>query len=304
MVTFLYYLNYVLRKHLKMTNDKMAYCNVFFEKVIAWYYRLTPGGKVIPKKRKRELIVSLTTIPRRIDTVWIVVESILRQSYKPDKVILWLAEDEFAGVKLPRRLLKQQEKGLTVRYCKNLRSYKKFYYTMLENPDAYVVTVDDDTIYAENMLKVMVKTYVENPKCVICNRSHIIKMKNGKTAPYKQWLHYENRWVNGEMQEPSHAYFFTGCGGVLFPAWVLDRRLFDKDAFMKIAPMADDVWLNFICWVSGIKVKNTKGILGFIVAIETKSRSGLAAQNVGEHGNDSQILNVINYLGIDVNDYI
>lgn len=39
-----------------------------------------------------ELIVSLTTYPARIEGIHYVIESLLMQSMKPNRVILWLAE--------------------------------------------------------------------------------------------------------------------------------------------------------------------------------------------------------------------
>lgn len=299
MVTFLYYLNYMLKNCIKR-----EYRDYFFEKVITWYYKIVPGRGAVCRRRKRQIILSLTTIPSRIDTVWITIESLLRQKFPPDRIILWIAEDEFQGVQLPAGLLAQVSRGLEIRQCENLRSYKKFYYTMLENPDAYVVTVDDDVIYAEGMLGEMIKTYKENPGCVICNRSHRVMKHHGQISLYRKWKIYEDRSRKEWKQEPSHDNFFVGCGGTLFPVFLLDHRLFQKQVFMDIAPTGDDIWLNFICWVSGIKVKNTEGVLGAVIFMEEKSKNGLLLQNVGRRKNDVQIRAVLEYLQINVSDYI
>ena len=69
-----------------------------FEILITWYYRIFKRRKqgISPgNKRRRKVIVSMTSIPARIDKVWITVESLLRQTYKPDEIIVWLALDEF-----------------------------------------------------------------------------------------------------------------------------------------------------------------------------------------------------------------
>ena len=65
--------------------------------------------------RKKKIIISMTSIPVRIDKVWIVVESLLRQTYKPDQIILWLAKDEFKDCPLPSTLKAQQKRGLQIR---------------------------------------------------------------------------------------------------------------------------------------------------------------------------------------------
>jgi len=41
-------------------------------------------------KREQKLIVRLTSIPDRINRVFLTIESLLQQSLKPDQIILWL----------------------------------------------------------------------------------------------------------------------------------------------------------------------------------------------------------------------
>lgn len=274
------------------------------EKIITTYYKLTPTVKSGIRKRKRErkVIISFTTIPSRVDKVWITVESLLRQTCKPDEIILWLAKDEFEGKDLPISLVRQMKRGLTIRYCDNLKSYKKFFYTMQENPDSFVITVDDDIIYAEKMLELLLKTYRENPGCVICHRSHLIRKSNGNLLPYCRWTYWVDR---KEMQtEPSFQNFFTSGGGTLFPVFLLDKRVFWKEVFLERAPLADDVWLNLICWLSGLKIKNTESNLGDVILIASSSEKGLLLENVVKNKNDEQMKAVLDYFNIDINDYI
>ena len=238
----------------------------------------------------------------RIDKIWITVESLLRQTYKPDKIILWLARDEFQNVKLPERLKEQQKRGLQIRYCDNLRSYKKFYYTAKEHPDDYIVTVDDDIIFAEDMLEILVKTYRENPGGIICHRSHYIKKHRGKLRPYTEWLGYERRTNIGSRY--SFQNFFTSGAGTLFPVFRLGKVILQQEIFMELAPYADDVWLNFCAWKSGVKTINAKGNLGNIMTIESSSNKGLSITNVAYKKNDGQIEKVLEYLKIDVNQFL
>ena len=41
-------------------------------------------------KRKDEIVVSLTTYGNRIHEVYLTIESLLHQTVKPDRIILWL----------------------------------------------------------------------------------------------------------------------------------------------------------------------------------------------------------------------
>lgn len=276
----------------------------YLEKLITKYYELFPKKNKGIRNRhaRRKIIISLTTIPDRIDKVWITVESLLRQTYKPDQIILWLAQDEFEGIELPDKLKQQMKRGLAIRYCDNLRSYKKFYYTAVENPQAYIVTVDDDIIYAEGMLEKLLKAYKKNPGSIICTRSHWITMRNGRVLPYDNWVNFNKRKKIPEY--PAYGNFFTSGGGTLLPIFMMDKRLFEKDIFMEIAPTADDVWLNFCAWVSGLKIKNVDGILGHVILIKSSSKKGLSLVNLKKNNNDEQIKKVIEYLNINIRNYI
>ena len=52
-------------------------------------------NKLHPRQSGEEVIVSLTTFPARISTVWITIETIFRQEVMPDRIVLWLAKEQF-----------------------------------------------------------------------------------------------------------------------------------------------------------------------------------------------------------------
>ena len=110
---------------------------------------------------------------------------------------------------------------------------------MLEYRNGYVLTVDDDFIYSDRLLAEMMDASACYPDCIICNHAHKIRTDKNGIFPYLRWIRYENRKIKED--NPSFQNFFVGCGGVLFPVWLLDREIFRKDIFMKIAPTADDV---------------------------------------------------------------
>lgn len=90
----------------------------------------------IPKVQGEEVIVSLTTFPARINKVYITIETIFQQETLPNRIILWLANKQFPRglYALPQRLLNMQQKGLEIRFCEDIRSYKKYYYSIKNNP--------------------------------------------------------------------------------------------------------------------------------------------------------------------------
>ena len=59
--------------------------------------------------RETQIVVSLTTYGGRIHEVYKTIQSLFMQSVKADRIILWLAEDEFNPDNLPR-ILQQWKK--------------------------------------------------------------------------------------------------------------------------------------------------------------------------------------------------
>ncbi|RZI46822.1 hypothetical protein [Candidatus Finniella inopinata] len=69
--------------------------------------------------------ITLTSWPGKIRNAHIAIASLLSQTFKPNKVILWLADDEFPGRKIPKAISQLATRGLEVRWCENIRSAKK-----------------------------------------------------------------------------------------------------------------------------------------------------------------------------------
>lgn len=107
------------------------------------------------QRKPPELIVSLTSFPPRIKTVHKTIETLQDQTYQADRIILWLAEEEFPEKEkeLPRELLALRDKGLEIRWCNNIYSYKKLVPTIKLYPNAIIVTADDDLYYSNEWLK-------------------------------------------------------------------------------------------------------------------------------------------------------
>lgn len=237
-----------------------------------------------------EIIVSLTTFQGRIRTVWITIASMMRQTYKPKRIILWLAKEQFQNEdELPRNLKRLKKRGLEIAFCEDLKPHKKYYYTMKNYPEDYIVTVDDDVIYPENHLEQLWKTHLRYPDAICCQYAHKIEYdKNGKIAAYENW-----KSSKGEYEEPSHQIMPVGCGGVLYPPHSLEDEIFNKEAIETLCPMMDDLWLKGMAVLKGTKaVLCGKGSLIYFDIIGTR-KSGLQHVNAGERKNDVAIKAIV-----------
>ena len=76
---------------------------------------------------KHGLVVSFTSFPARIAKLHYVLYSLLVQTLKPKRLILWLGQEEFPGEDgdLPPKLLSLRRNGLEIRWTKDIKQYKK-----------------------------------------------------------------------------------------------------------------------------------------------------------------------------------
>ncbi len=272
----------------------------FLNYIKLFIYNISPSKGLQQQKNGSsniKVIVSLTSFPDRIDKVWICIESILRQQVKPDRIILWLAESEFKDMKIPISLLNQTKKGLEIRYCDNLLSYKKIFYTYKHHSDSIIVTVDDDTIYPKYFLKKLLKRNAKYPKEICCFRAHEMMFdSNNKLMPYLKW----NRLSTTGYQEASYKIVATGVGGILYPPHVFSESLWKKDVFTRYAPYSDDLWLKIISMICNIKIiRATKHSKTWPLITDTQSNK-LCKYNVADGGNDKQFAALIDYYNVDV----
>lgn len=201
----------------------------------------------------RQLIVSLTTFPARIQTVHRTISSILAQSLPPRGIVLWLTNEEFpqGEVGLPVELLALKNHGLTIKWCRNCRSYNKLIPSLREFPSDFVVTVDDDIVYKPTMLEQLVASYLQYPGAIHCSRGHRAQFDaTGAFVSYRDW---QRQVKDGD--KPSYANFLTGVGGVLYPPSVLDKEVFNEDLFTKICRTGDDIWFWFMAVRNGTKIR-------------------------------------------------
>lgn len=245
-------------------------------------------------------VVSLTTFPARVNKVWLTVESILRQSDKPDKILLWLYKGEFNGKQsLPQNLLKLEKRGLDIRFCDdNLMPHKKYYYTMQLFPDANVITIDDDFFFPRDLLKKIKAFHLEYPKAIICPIARKINISNSTIQPYNKWDYCRDN------SEPTNNILTMGGGGTLFPPNSLHEEAFNKDALIELALSVDDLWLKIMSIKNETKVVSIAGEFPrFFIPVKIKKDKRLMDANIMEGNNDKIFSLLIKYYKIPIDSF-
>ena len=217
------------------------------------------------------LVVSLTSFGPRLPVVGKVLQSLLRQTVRPDRVILWLTEAD-AGL-LPEEV---RALGAEIRTCPNWKSYKKIVPTLLEAPDAYIVTADDDVYYGPDWLAGLVARAGAG---VVCHRGHRIGLTDGQPRPYGGW-----EWNIG-APAAGLLIFPTGVGGVLYAPGVFHPDVTDAGKFTRLAPSADDVWLYWMHRLRGSRPEKVGGKFR-VVEWPGSQTQNLRGGNLGSGGND------------------
>lgn len=245
------------------------------------------------RNRDTKIIVSLTSFPERINEVKFTIYSLLNQKLKPDKLVLWLASDEFKNKEedLPVSLLNLTKNGLSIRwYEKNIKSYKKLIPSLKSFPNSIIVTADDDIFYPENWLFDLFEEHKMHPLDVICTRSRKIFINEDNTiAEYNKWI------ISKNEEKSSFFNFFTGAGGVLYPPNSLDERVLNEELAMELCPSTDDIWFWAMTVLNGRKIKLIKNNLSSLTflnpfrELNLNNQKALWKVNVGNNENDIQI---------------
>lgn len=257
-------------------------------------YRLNPNNG---ETDRAKIIVSLTSFPLRMKRLHFVIESILRQSVKPDMIILWLCKEEVKSAEeIPKSLKKMQLRGLSIRFVeKRLRSHLKYYYAMKEYPNDIIITIDDDIMYPDNLIESLLACHHEHPKSICANYTIIIsKDGNGNLLPFI--LFEENKIKNSE----SLNYLLMGVSGVLYPSGVLHKDLFDVNLITKLCPLADDLWLQTMALLQKTNVCQTS-LLYRPLPVIIRNNTTLTSINIGTNRNDEQIQNIRKYYMREMN---
>ena len=244
----------------------------------------------------RRLTVSFTSYPARIRFVPTMLSTLLRQTCPADRIVLYLSEDQFPGkeTELPEELQNaQKENRLQIRWVSgDLKPHKKYIYAFRDFPEDIVVTVDDDILYAPELLDQLWQAHLEHPGAVVAGRTHLITLdKNGHPNPYAQWIHCTQGFDAG----PSMQLIAIGIAGVLYDPKLFPPELFDEESIHSLCLEADDLWLKAMELVAGVPVIRASNP-ELIRTIADSQETALYLQNLNENRNDVFLTNVISYI--------
>lgn len=237
----------------------------------------------------RKIIVSLTSFAARFETLPKTLECLLFQTIVPDEFHLWLTAAD--AERLPDCVTNLQQFGLQLRICRDLRSYKKIVPALIEEPNAIIVTADDDVYYWPTWLSELLTAYSRSRNPVIAHRANRITLElTGLPQSYKNWIRPWRRPGAGALVFP------IGVHGVLFDARAFHADVTRDDLFSHLCPESDDVWLYWMHRLSGSRPL-TLGLNRPVIEWPSSQAVSLQTNNIQNGGNDQAILRMINEYG-------
>jgi hypothetical protein len=249
----------------------------------------TRSGHPRPHGLDKPLVVTLTSYPARFGILASTLRGLLRQTVAADDTQLFLTEADAAC--LPQEVLELQTQGLTLKLCKDLRSYQKLVPALIENPSRYLVTADDDTYYEADWLEELVASAKIQPGSVIAHRCHrVLRLEDGSIAPYGSWTH------NIDAPEKGADLCATGVSGILYPPHCLEARVTEEALFQSLCPQSDDLWFYWMARLAGTEVTKIGGRRRILEWPGSQSVN-LRQKNSEANGNDAAIAALNDALG-------
>jgi len=256
--------------------------------------------KVSRRKRFPRVVVSLTTLPSRINGVARTLRSILNQTLVPDKIYLNLPVRTSKGekYKIPPNLEKLMKTHSIIKINRPRKDYgpgTKLYPTLTheKGPNTRIITIDDDSIYPRKTIKYLVETSLKRPDDALAYSAWNINTKKFGIEDYTELGGpYVNdlTWTWGRECSPGYMDIIEGWGGALYiRKFFMDGKKDERKKFIEMmtqGPKAcffvDDVWIS--AWLA------KKGIHIYIVEKDFLPKHTTKDLNVTLHGS-SQVLN-------------
>lgn len=234
--------------------DRSFKVNSYDLKKLDGYYQIKPRVE-----SRYRVIITFTTIPDRIEQIKPTINSILSQSQKVDQIRINIPLKSSKGKEyIIPEWLKNCENIEIVRVPEDLGPSTKLLPTVLEeDPNTRVIVIDDDVIYGEDTIKVLVDCFEEKDghEAITIFGTRVGEKLSMATLRYAQG----NRYVD----------IMHGHGGYIVTPKMIPNKVFDYkgressgDLPPKEAFYVDDNWVSgwlranqVKIWMIGMKIR-------------------------------------------------
>lgn len=166
-----------------------------------------------------KIVANLTTWTKRDWCLHPMLKNLKQQTLYPDRIVLWLSEEEYNKDKLPQSIQKCiDEKLLTdVMWVKNNTKGHKRYDCFKYFNDCYNILLDDDILYKPAFIEELVNETKKHQNCITVYSSYSVEY-NGVHVTRGQF-----------MKEPSHKNNFM-AGLCCFPPYIFPFDAYENES--------------------------------------------------------------------------
>jgi hypothetical protein len=214
----------------------------------------------------RRVIVSLSTVPDRINKLRPTIRSLLKQTRPPDEIVLAIPEFSVRErrpyvvpkyiCRLPRmRILRCREDwGPATKFIAAVRDE-----LAAARPNTLIMVVDDDRVYPRDALETYLHYSEQLPDAALCFRG----------AAMPSTLDWDDAKMirASELRQPRPVAVITGCGSYLIQPRFFNESLWDYSVAPQVAFHIDDIWISG--WLS------RRGVKRYVVPASAMMRSVL-----------------------------
>src|SRR4029453_17544605 len=212
----------------------------------------------------RRVIVSLSTVPDRINNLRPTIRSLLKQTRPPDEIVLAIPEFSVRErrpyvvpnyvSRLPRvRVLHCPEDwGPATNF---LAAIQEELAAGREN--TLIMVVDDDRLYPRDALETYLYYSEQLPNAALCFR--------GAAMPSSLDWDDAKMIRASELRQPQPVAVITGCGSYLIQPRFFDESVWDYSRAPSVAFYIDDIWIS--AWLS------RRGVKRYVVPASAMMRS-------------------------------
>ena len=178
--------------------------------------------------RREPVFISLTTIRARLPVLDQVLETLLRQSLRADRIMLNISIDPYAldaGIRFEQLPVRTREWAVAgkieIYFGRNIGPYRKIMPTLqrFSGIDYFVATADDDVLYPEDWLEGLVAA-ARSHGCVAAYRCRLMEHHGAALTRYNSWsfpVTEDDFRAHGlDRATPSLRLFPNGRDGVIY----------------------------------------------------------------------------------------
>ena len=189
------------------------------------------------------VIISLSSLPDRIENLRPTLDCLLRQTRLPDEIVLVVPEFSVRQRRpyIIPGYLAQYSRVRIVRCNQDWGPATKFIPVMQEElaagrGDTLVMVVDDDRIYARDALETYLHYHRQLPEAALGFRGAPMPLGLVWTKP--------RLCLAARIRKPRKVAVIMGCGSYLIQPRFFDARLWDYSAAPPGAFYMDDIWIS------------------------------------------------------------